>query len=124
VPPPLRAPRRPMYLERGKREPGKPCARAKGEPGNLELDINFMLRTPLWPFVTKECHPVGSICAARVSALDLLELTAGKLAALLARSASRKVFLAELGHHVLAAATPGAAGREAESHPGGGSICW
>ena len=33
---------------------------AKGDPGNLELDINFMLRTPLWPCVTKECHPVSS----------------------------------------------------------------
>jgi CheY-like chemotaxis protein len=30
-----------------------------------------------------------------------------------------KVILAELGYHVLAAATPGAAVREAESHPGG-----
>ena len=27
VPPPLRAPRRPMYLERGKREPGKLLSR-------------------------------------------------------------------------------------------------
>jgi predicted nucleotidyltransferase component of viral defense system len=65
---------------------------AKGDPGNLELDINFMLRTPLWPCVTKECHPVGSIRAAPVRVLDLHELTAGKLAALLARSASRDVF--------------------------------
>jgi predicted nucleotidyltransferase component of viral defense system len=65
---------------------------SKGAPGNLELDINFMLRTPLWPCVTKECHPVGSLHAAPVRALDLHELTAGKLAALLARSASRDVF--------------------------------
>jgi len=65
---------------------------AKGDPGNLELDISFMLRTPLWPCVTKECHRVGSIRAAPVRVLDLHELTAGKLAALLARSASRDVF--------------------------------
>jgi len=64
----------------------------KGFPGNLELDVNFMLRTPLWPCVTKECHPVGSLHAAPVRVLDLHELTAGKLAALLARSASRDVF--------------------------------
>jgi predicted nucleotidyltransferase component of viral defense system len=64
----------------------------KGSSGNLELDLNFMLRTPLWPCVTKDCHPVGSLRAAPVRMLDLHELTAGKLAALLARSASRDVF--------------------------------
>lgn len=64
----------------------------KGLPGTLELDVNFMLRTPLWPCVTKNCHPVGSLHAAPVRVLDLHELTAGKLAALLARSASRDVF--------------------------------
>lgn len=74
----------------------------KGSPGNLELDVNFMLRTPLWPCVTKDCHPVGSLRAAPVRVLDLHELTAGKLAALLARSASRDVFDA---HALLA--TPG-----------------
>jgi predicted nucleotidyltransferase component of viral defense system len=65
---------------------------AKGAPGNLELDINFMLRTPLWPCVTMDCHAVGSVRGAPVHVLDLHELTAGKLAALLARSASRDVF--------------------------------
>jgi hypothetical protein len=65
---------------------------SKGTPGNLELDVNFMLRTPLWPCATKDCHPVGSLRAAPVRVLDLHELTAGKLAALLARSASRDVF--------------------------------
>lgn len=63
-----------------------------GAPGNLELDMNFMLRAPLWPCTTKVCHPVGSLRAAPVRVLDLHELTAGKLAALLARSASRDVF--------------------------------
>lgn len=67
-------------------------AGTKGSPGNLELDINFMLRTPLWPCVTQDCHPVGSLRAAPVRMLDLHELTAGKLAALLARSACRDVF--------------------------------
>jgi predicted nucleotidyltransferase component of viral defense system len=65
---------------------------AKGGSGNLELDVNFMLRTPLWPCTTKDCHAVGSVRAAPVRVLDLHELTAGKLAALLARSASRDVF--------------------------------
>jgi len=77
-------------------------AGSKGAPGNLELDVNFMLRTPLWPCVVTECYPVGSFRAAPVRVLDLHELTAGKLAALLARSASRDIFD---GHALLA--TPG-----------------
>lgn len=75
---------------------------SNGRPGNLELDINFMLRAPLWPCVVAECHPVGSFRAAPVRVLDLHELIAGKMAALLARSASRDVFDA---HALLA--TPG-----------------
>jgi predicted nucleotidyltransferase component of viral defense system len=64
----------------------------KGDPGNLELDVNFMLRTPLWPCATMDCRAVGSVRSAPVRVLDLHELTAGKLAALLARSAIRDVF--------------------------------
>ena len=65
---------------------------ARGGQGNLELDVNFMLRTPLWPCPMRDCHPVGSFRSATIRILDLHELTAGKLAALLARSASRDVF--------------------------------
>ena len=65
---------------------------SKGDSGNLELDVNFMLRTPLWQCPVSECHPVGSFRAAPVRILDLHELAAGKAAALLARSASRDIF--------------------------------
>lgn len=65
---------------------------SNGDSGNLELDVNFMLRTPLWPCLVSECRPVGSFRAAPVRILDLHELAAGKAAALLARSASRDVF--------------------------------
>jgi len=75
---------------------------AKGTPGNLEIDVNFLLRTPLWPCVVTDGHPVGSLRAAPVRVLDLHELAAGKMAALLARSASRDLFDA---HALLA--TPG-----------------
>ncbi len=64
----------------------------RGAPGNLELDVNFMLRTPLWPCAAAECRPLGSLRSAPARVLDLHELAAGKLAALLARSASRDVF--------------------------------
>jgi hypothetical protein len=63
-----------------------------GGPGHLELDVNFMLRTPLWPPRITECHPVGSFKSAPVTVLDPHELAAGKLAALLARSANRDIF--------------------------------
>ncbi len=63
-----------------------------GRPGTLELDINFLLRTPLWPPVTADSHPVGSSRAKGVPLLDVHELAAGKLAALLDRSAPRDLF--------------------------------
>jgi len=63
-----------------------------GSSGNLELDVNFMLRTPLWAPNVTPCFPVGSFKAAPLAVLDLHELAAGKLAALLARSANRDIF--------------------------------
>ena len=65
---------------------------ALGRPGTIELDVNFMLRTPLWPVVACDSRAVGGEVAARVQVLDEHELAAGKLAALVARSASRDVF--------------------------------
>lgn len=65
---------------------------SEGGPGNLELDVNFMLRTPLWPCVIEECRPLGPFRSGAVRVLDLHELAAGKLAALLARSACRDIF--------------------------------
>ena len=65
---------------------------ASGRSGNLELDVNYLLRTPLWPAELADSHPVGSFQATQVRLLDLHELAAGKLAALLSRDASRDVF--------------------------------
>ena len=62
-----------------------------GEGGNLEVDLNFMFRVPLWP-VQKMNARVGSYSASRIPVLDLHELAAGKLAALMARHASRDLF--------------------------------
>lgn len=70
-----------------------------GGSGNLELDVNFMLRVPLWSPRVASCSPVGSFKAAPVTVLDPHELAAGKLAALLARSANRDIFDA---HRLLA----------------------
>jgi hypothetical protein len=65
---------------------------AWGRPGTLELDINFLLRTPLWPPVLMDSHPIGSLSAKRVPLLNVHELAAGKLAALFDRSAPRDLF--------------------------------
>ena len=63
-----------------------------GEGGNLELDLNYMFRMPLWPIVRQDSHAVGSSAAREIPVLDIHELTAGKLAALLSRHASRDLF--------------------------------
>jgi hypothetical protein len=60
--------------------------------GNLELDVNFLLRIPLWPVRVRDSRRVGAFHATQVPLLDVHELAAGKLAALLARAASRDVF--------------------------------
>ena len=65
---------------------------ALGRPGTLEVDVNFMLRTPLWPAAPRDSHSVGGLTARQILVLDEHELAAGKLAALVARGASRDFF--------------------------------
>ncbi len=67
-------------------------ASALGGTGNLEVDLNFMFRVPLWPIATMNSVAVGSYAASGIPILELHELAAGKLAALLARKASRDLF--------------------------------
>jgi len=63
-----------------------------GRSGNLEVDVNFMYRVPLWPVTTCDSHPVGTWRATGIPVLDHHELAAGKLAALLARRQARDLF--------------------------------
>lgn len=63
-----------------------------GQSGNLEVDLNFMFRVPLWPVESRRSRAVGAFRAKPFPVLDLHELAAGKLAALLARHASRDLF--------------------------------
>jgi len=60
--------------------------------GNLEVDVNFMLRIPLWTLLVQDSRNVGSYRATGIPVLDPHELAAGKLVALLARRASRDLF--------------------------------
>ena len=65
---------------------------ASGQGGNLEVDLNFMFRIPLWPVRTIDSHPVGIWRAKGIPVLDHHELAAGKLAALLSRKQARDLF--------------------------------
>ena len=65
---------------------------ASSHSGNLEVDINFMFRIPLWPVKTIDSHPVGAWRATAIPVLDHHELAAGKLAALLSRKQARDLF--------------------------------
>jgi predicted nucleotidyltransferase component of viral defense system len=63
-----------------------------GRPGTLELDLNFLLRTTLWPVELKDSQPLGSFRVLNIPVLDIHELSAGKLAALFGRAAGRDLF--------------------------------
>jgi hypothetical protein len=41
-----------------------------GRQGSIEVDVNFMLRTPLWPVARRDSHPVGGDRATQVLVLD------------------------------------------------------
>lgn len=63
-----------------------------GRPSQLELDVNFLLRQPLWPAVIAGSRGLGSIPPVEFPVLDVHELAAGKLAALFGRTASRDIY--------------------------------
>ncbi len=79
-----------------------------GQSGNLEVDLNFMFRQPLWDIQIIDSHLLGDFQARNIPVLDLHELAAGKLAALLARGQARDLFdchrilnMIELEHDLL-----------------------
>ena len=74
--------------------------RVAGGTGTLEIDVNFMLRAPLWPVQRVDSRPVGTFLAKDIPVVDVHELAAGKLAALLSRTASRDLFDASQLRHV------------------------
>lgn len=63
-----------------------------GQSGNLEVDMNFMFRQPLWDIQPADSHPLGDFQARNIPVLDIHELAAGKLAALVARGQARDLF--------------------------------
>lgn len=62
-----------------------------GQKGNLEIDLNYMYRQPLWPVQWKSPKlDAGSDFIFPV--LDVHEVAAGKLSALITRNASRDLY--------------------------------
>lgn len=68
------------------------CQSFTGQSNNLEVDLNFMFRLPLWDIRYADSHPLGDFQARNIPVLDLHELAAGKLAALLSRRQTRDLF--------------------------------
>jgi predicted nucleotidyltransferase component of viral defense system len=62
---------------------------AMGGQANLELDLNYMFRVNFHPVIKTDSKKVGRFQALQFPILDTKELTAGKLSALLTRTASR-----------------------------------
>jgi predicted nucleotidyltransferase component of viral defense system len=69
---------------------------ALGAGANLEVDLNYLLRLPLWTIVTADSHNVGSFTARQIDVLDINEIACAKLVALLSRHAARDLFDAHL----------------------------
>ena len=63
-----------------------------GQSGNLEIDINYMFRLPLWGIKHYDSIELGPVKANNIPVLDIHELAAGKLAALLSRGQARDLF--------------------------------
>lgn len=65
---------------------------ASGQSGRIDVDVNYMFRVPLWPVTTMDSRPVGRWRATDIPVVDIHELSAGKLTALLARRRARDLF--------------------------------
>ena len=65
---------------------------SSGQTGRIDVDINYMYRVPLWPVIVTDSRRVGGWQATGVPVIDVHELAAGKLAALLSRQRARDLF--------------------------------
>jgi predicted nucleotidyltransferase component of viral defense system len=58
----------------------------------IEIDISYLYRVTLWPVVIQDSYKIGLYQARNIPILDIHELAAGKLAALMSRNASRDLY--------------------------------
>jgi len=74
-------------------------ATALGGAGTIEIDINYLFRGPLYGVDRMSSVPIGSYRATNVPVLDIHEIVAGKMVALMTRHAARDLFDA---HRIIA----------------------
>ena len=67
-------------------------AASTGQRSGIDVDLNYMLRVPLWPVIRMDSHSLAGWRAKSIPVVDIHELMAGKLAALLARRKARDLF--------------------------------
>ena len=67
-------------------------ASALGQSGRLDVDVNFMYRVPLWPVTAMNSRPLGTWQVNDIPVMEIHELAAGKLSALLSRHKARDLF--------------------------------
>jgi predicted nucleotidyltransferase component of viral defense system len=60
--------------------------------GNLEIDLAYLYRIPLWPTTFQNSYQIGPYQAQQIPLLDIHELLAGKLSALMSRRAGRDLY--------------------------------
>jgi predicted nucleotidyltransferase component of viral defense system len=63
-----------------------------GATSNLEVDVNYVLRQPLWEPEVRDSARLGQYAARNVRVLSEAELAGGKLAALFSRVQARDLF--------------------------------
>jgi len=61
-------------------------------PGTLEVDVNYIYRTPFFGWGRMDSAKLGDYVAKNVGVIDLHEIAAGKIVALVARRASRDLY--------------------------------
>ena len=66
-------------------------ASALGGAGTIEIDINYLYRGPLYGVDRMRSVPIGSYRATNVPVLDIHEIVAGKMVALVTRRVARSV---------------------------------
>lgn len=65
---------------------------AYGRQGTLEIDLNYLYRTPFFGINTMNSVDLGGYAAKNVQVVSLEEIAAGKMVAFVARRASRDLF--------------------------------
>ena len=65
---------------------------AIGTPDRIEVDLNYLFRTPLEPVAARPVWQPGNLDRPEVCTVGLTELIVGKMVALLARSAPRDLW--------------------------------